>query len=126
MREDVGDEDRSLVVVGWPVSYASNRNEAHAGRRAIPAECDFRELMLVRVADNNAYAGQSGDFFRGALGIASGDHDACIGILPVHPANCGAGILICRSRHGAGVQNDDRGVRGTRSANQSLLYELAF
>ena len=83
-------------------------------------------MMLMRVANHQLHAREGSDFVWSALSVASGDYDAGVGILPADSTDCGAGVLICRGRHGASVQDDNGGVSGARSANQSLLFELAF
>ena len=80
----------------------------------------------MRVADDQADAGEFCDLFGGALRVASGDDDAGVGVLALHAADGGAGVLIGRSGDGAGVEDDDGGVCGFVGARESLLFELTF
>jgi hypothetical protein len=59
--------------------------------------------MFVRVADDDAHAGQSGNLFRRSLRVASRDHNPSVGILSPHPADGGTRILIGPSRDRAGI-----------------------
>jgi len=43
--------------------------------------------MFVRVADDQAHAGQCGNLFGGALGVASCHYDLSVGILAADAAN---------------------------------------
>lgn len=72
------------------------------------------------------HAGQSGDFFRGALRVAAGDHDPCVGIFAMNAADGGAGVLISGSGYGAGVENNESGFRGLVGPLQAAFAELAF
>ena len=82
--------------------------------------------MLMGVANHEGDAGQGSDFFGGALGIASGDHDAGIGVLAAHSADGGAGVLIRGACYSACIQHDDRSASGGGSADKSLLFKLTF
>ena len=82
--------------------------------------------MFVRVADYQADAGESCDFFRGALGVAAGDYDLCVGILATYAADGGASVLIGACGDRAGVHYHYRGLRGCRGAGDALRFELAF
>jgi hypothetical protein len=68
---------------------------------------DLRELVLVGVADDQGHAGESGDFFRGTLGVAAGDYDLRLGILAAHAADGGARVLVGARGDGAGVHDND-------------------
>jgi CheY-like chemotaxis protein len=85
---------------------------------------DFCQLVLVRVADDLRHTGQGGEFFRRALRVAAGHDDAGLRILPVYPADGGAGILIGRGRDRAGVQHDNFGFPQFGGAIESPLLEL--
>src|ERR1700730_15084414 len=87
---------------------------------------DGGELVLVGVADDLAHPGQGGDFFRGALRVASGDHDPGGGIVGRNAADRAAGGLVSRGGHRASVENNDFRVLGGARASEALLLELAF
>jgi hypothetical protein len=82
-------------------------------------------LVFVGVADHGGDAGQGGDFFGGALGIASGDDDSCQGILALHAADGGASVLIGGIGDGASVEYDEIGLRGG-DWRQTAGFELMF
>lgn len=82
--------------------------------------------MLVGVADHLRDAGKSRKFVRGALGIATGDHDAGLRIFAMDAANGGARVLIGGCRYGAGIQDDHFGLIERRGAFQAALFELAL
>ena len=64
---------------------------------------DFGELVLVGVADDYGYTGESGDFFWGALSVATGNHDLRLRILAADTADGGARVLVGACGDGAGV-----------------------
>jgi len=66
----------------------------------------------MAVPNDRRDAGKQGQFFRCALGIASGRNDASFGILAVGSANVGAGLAIRFGGNAAGVHNDDFGFSG--------------
>ena len=79
----------------------------------------------MRVTDNAADAGESGEFFWSALGVAAGDDDAGGGVCGVNFADSVASLGIGGGSDGAGVQDDDVGVLpGCRGA--ATIEELAF
>ena len=82
--------------------------------------------MFVRIAYYQIYAWERGEFFRGALGVAAGHDDTRFGILALHAANGGTGVLVGSCGHCAGIQDDYRSLIRTRGAGQALLFELAF
>jgi len=86
---------------------------------------DVGELVFVGVADDGADAGERGNFFGSALGVASGDDNFCGRILAAYAADGGAGILIGGSGDGASVEQDEVGVGGG-GAGQAASFELAF
>jgi len=69
---------------------------------------NFRELVLVRIADHKIYAGKGCDFFRGALCVAACDYDACFRVLAADSADRCARVLIGSARNRAGVQDHYR------------------
>src|SRR5580658_826967 len=88
-------------------------------------QSNLGKLVFVRVANHAGYAGQGSDFFRSTLGVASGDDDPGVGILALHAANRGTGILVGGGCHGTGVEDDHVGIGGG-GAIQPALLELAL
>ena len=82
--------------------------------------------MLMRITDDLTHAGQSCQFFRSALRIASGDDDPAAGILPMDTANSRPHVLVCGGGHGAGIKDDDSCLRRPTSPVQSQFLELPF
>ena len=68
---------------------------------------DFRQLVLVRIADHQADARQRRDLFRRPLRVTARDYNLCTRILPQHPADGRARILIRPGCNGAGVHYHD-------------------
>ena len=101
--EDVGDKDRVLSSQ-FPVLSKSGKRQERFSLARVFIEDEFSELMLVRVADHSRDAGERADFFRSALRVTSRDDNSCQRILPLHAADGGAGVLICRSSDGASIQ----------------------
>ena len=87
---------------------------------------NVRQLMLMRVADDDAHAGKRGDLLWRALRVASGYDYFCFGILPSDPADGGARILIGGRGDGTRIQHHDRGLRRGWGARQTLELELAL
>jgi hypothetical protein len=87
---------------------------------------DLGECVLVGVADDHGHAWESGDFFRGALRVATCDHDLGAGILAAYAADGGAGVLVRAGSHGAGVHYYHGGLGGSGGAGHAALFELAF
>jgi hypothetical protein len=63
---------------------------------------------------------------RGALGVASGDHDFCVGIAASNATDGGTGILIGRSRDSTGINHVEIGLRGLLCTGKAALDELMF
>lgn len=82
--------------------------------------------MFVGVADDLGYARQGGDFFWGALGVASGDDDLAVGILTVDAADGSSGIVVGGSSDRASIQDDDFGAGGASVTLEAALLELAL
>jgi hypothetical protein len=57
----------------------------------------------VRVADHQTHTGQGGNFFRGALGVATRHHDAGVGLLPMDAADGLAKLIVGGGGYGTGV-----------------------
>jgi catechol 2,3-dioxygenase-like lactoylglutathione lyase family enzyme len=88
-------------------------------------QSNLSELMFVRIANHAGHAGQGRDFFRGTLGVASGDDDLGVGILALHAADGGAGVLVGGGCYRARVE-DDHVCIGGGSPGQPALLELAL
>ena len=102
--------------------------------------------ILVRIADDQSHAGQSGDFLRRALRVAAGDDDARLGLRAMDAADGLAKLVVGGRGDGAGVQDDEVGVGkivggaetarsepgfeggpiGLRSAASERLYKIAL
>jgi len=79
----------------------------------------------VRVADDCGDTGQRGNFFGRTLCITSGDDDFGQRILPLHPPDGSAGVLIRGTRDRTSIQYDQVGaVRW--SAGEAAGFELAL
>ena len=63
----------------------------------------------MAVADHGGDTGQCGEFFRGALGIATGSDDAAVGVLAMGAANVCAGLPISLGGNAAGIHDDHIG-----------------
>ena len=87
---------------------------------------EIGDLGLVGIADNERNAGESGDFFRGTLGIATGYQNARGGIGGVNLADRVAGLGIGGGGYGTSVENDDVGSRTIPRKNRTLFAKLAF
>lgn len=94
------------------------------GRRQSRGDDDIHQLLFVRVPHHPRYAGQSGNFLRCALGIASRDHNLTLGIFPMNPPDGCPGILVGRGGHGASIQHHDRGLLGVGGSLKAALGEL--
>lgn|SRR5580692_3326061 len=88
-------------------------------------QSNLGKLVFVRVANHAGYPGQGCDFFRSTLGVASGDDDPGVGILALHAANRGTGILVGGGCHRTSVEDDHVGIGGG-GAVQPALLELAL
>src|SRR5580704_4467567 len=82
--------------------------------------------MLMRIANDEAYARQRRDFCGGTLRIASGDYDSRLRILAAHAADGSPRILVGGGCDRAGVQHDHRGLRRCVGTGKTALLELTF
>jgi hypothetical protein len=80
--------------------------------------------MFMRVADHGRYAVQGRNLLRSPLRVASRDNNFCLGILPLHAANRGPGILVGGSRNRTCVQQNKVGFGGRRRT-QASVFELS-
>jgi len=127
--EDIGNENRPFIAA-WPWLAARckhiDRDQCSRRRHRPAVQRNLRQLMLVRVADDQADPCQGRDFFGSPLRIAAGHDDLCLRILPLQPADGRACILVGRRRNRARIQHHHGGMRRGRSASQTMLFELAF
>jgi hypothetical protein len=80
----------------------------------------------MRVADDLAHAGQSGDFFRRALRVASGDQNASAG-LSMNAADGGAGVWSAAAVTVQVLRNNDSlPAAGSPARSRSALPQLAL
>src|SRR5260221_6306423 len=90
-------------------------------------EDEAGNLGFVGIADNERDAGESGQFFGGALGVTAGDENFGGGILRVDFANGIAGLRVGGGCDGAGVDDDELGglrrSRGCAAAVQELALD---
>ena len=86
-------------------------DELWRGWRREQVECDGWRERLVAIADDGSDAGQSGKFVGRALGIATGDDDARAGIAAMGAADIGTSGAVGFGGDGAGVDEDEIGVR---------------
>ncbi len=111
MREDIPCQKKRPGRLGRGLQ-GLKRHKA-AGVRADPARLadgNRSDLIFVAVADDGINSGQRGDFFRRALRIAAGHHDAGPGVGPPHPANVGACIAVGFRGYRAGVHHHHIGL----------------
>ena len=87
---------------------------------------ELRNFRLVRIADNPGDAWKRGEFFWRALGVASGDDNASMGIVGVNLAYGIAGLGIGGRGDGASVDDDDVRRRSIDRGNAPPVAELAF
>src|SRR5258707_6046510 len=83
------------------------------------------DLWFVGIAYDAADAGEGGQFFWSALGVAAGNDDAGGGACGVNFADSVAGLSVSGGGDGTGIENDDVGaLRGYRGA--ATIEELAL
>src|SRR6266404_2482966 len=87
---------------------------------------EFWDLGLVGIAYDKGDAGESGDFFGRALGVAAGNEDARSWIGRVNFANGVAGLSVSGGGDSAGIEDHDVGRRRIARERASLLAQLAF
>ncbi len=78
------------------------------------------------IAHDQGNAGETGDFFRGALGVATGDNDASGRIHRVNLADGVASLSVGGGGDGAGIENDDVGRRAIGRDGAALVAQLAL
>ena len=78
------------------------------------------------VADNERDAGENGEFFRSALGVAACDENPGRGILEMNFANGVAGLCVGGGCDGAGVDDDEFGVLWGGGWRAAAVTELAL
>jgi hypothetical protein len=80
----------------------------------------------VRVADDLSDTWDRGNFFRRALGVASGNYDLSVRIFPMDAADGCAGIVIGSVSDGARIEHNEFSFCRSTGASQSTLFELAL
>src|ERR1700675_734069 len=78
------------------------------------------------IADDPCDAGESGQFFGGALGVTAGDDDTDGGVGGVKLSNGVAGLGVGGGGDGAGVEDDDVGGGGRGSGGVATVEQLAL
>ncbi len=63
----------------------------------------------MAVADDSVDFGQGGELAGGALGVATGDDEAGVGVLAADAAKEGPGLAVGLGSDAAGVYNDNMG-----------------
>ena len=84
------------------------------------------DLGFVGVADHVGDAGESGEFFGGALGVTAGDDDFGGGFGGVEFADGVAGLGVGGGGDGTGVEDDDVGSVGRGGQTAATVEELAL
>lgn len=87
---------------------------------------ELGNLRLVGIADDPGNAWEGGEFFRGALGIATGGDDSSGGVGGMDFADCFAGLGVRGSRNCAGVDHDEIGGGGGIGGFAAAIEELAL
>ena len=77
----------------------------------------------MTVADNGIDSGQGGEFFRSALGIATGDDDPGIRISAADAADPGARLAIGFSGYAAGIDDNNSCGIGIGGGRESLVAQ---
>ena len=78
------------------------------------------------IADDDGNAIQTGDVFRSALGVTSGNNNAGGRIRRVNLADGIAGLSVGGGRDGAGIEDDDVGRRAIGRDGAALIAQLAL
>ena len=120
-----GSSGQSPSVVG--VNKLRPRNfvfRAARLRKRIDGVEELRDLRFVRVADDERNAGESGNFFGGALGITTRYEDSRGWIGGVDFADGVTGLGVSGGGDGAGVKNDDVGCGRIGRNNATLFAQL--
>jgi hypothetical protein len=87
---------------------------------------ELGDLGFVGVADDPGDAGECGELFGGALGVAAGDNDASGGICGVEFSNGAAGLGVRGGGYCASVDDDYVGAGGFGRGSEASFEELAF
>ena len=82
--------------------------------------------MLVGIAHNPGNSRKCGDFLRGALGVAAGDHDFCAWVFAMNTSDGGASILVGRGSDRAGVENNNVSGYSRIGGRKALRRKLAL
>ena len=95
-------------------------------RRGGNREKQGGDLQFMGIANDEGDAREGGDFFGGALGVATGDDDASGRVRGVDFADGVAGLGIGSGGDGAGVEHDHVGSVGLCGRGAALFAQLTF
>lgn len=87
---------------------------------------DLCQPVLVGIANDLCDARKPGQLLGRPLRVTAGHDNLRLRILAMHTTDCGPRILIRGCRHGAGVQDNNRGFVNRRSAFQAAFFELVL
>src|SRR5215469_18071368 len=90
------------------------------------AQCDFCQIVFMRVADDASNSAKRGNLSRRPLRVTSGNHDLAAGIFAAEAPNGGPRILFSGGRNRASVENHPFCRVQTGGTVQSSLPELVF
>jgi len=127
--EDRSDEDVVLLkdVAGQDGSKKFfGRNKIGRRRCAKSVREEIGNPGFVGVADDVGDAGECGEFFRDALGVAAGDDDAGSGVVSMKFANSVAGLGVGRRSDCAGIKDDDVGGFGATGQRAATFQKLSL
>jgi hypothetical protein len=82
-------------------------------------------LGFVGIADDEGDTGKGGEFFGGALGVAAGDDDFCGRVGGMEFTDGVAGLGVGGGGDGAGVEDDDVGLRFGGGRSTATVEEVA-
>ena len=87
---------------------------------------ELGDLGFVGIADNPGDAGEGGQLFGRALGVAAGDDEADAGVGGVKLSNGVAGLGVGRGCDGTGVDDDDVSGGGSGCGGAAAVEQLAL
>jgi len=87
---------------------------------------ELGDLGLMRIADNPGDAGERGELFGGALGVAAGDDDAGGGVCGVKLSDGVAGLRVGGGGDRAGVHDNEVSGRGFGCGGATAIEQLAL
>jgi len=80
----------------------------------------------MRITDDQTHSRDRQNFFGSTLRVATGDDNFGVGVLAAHATDGRSRVVVCARSDGAGIENDDGGLRRIGRARQSALLELTF